>query len=134
MPNCRQFVPQRVDLLLRDRIGDRQPAIGRRHVVVGRGHGQLGPADFAAGQPQALERLGAGHFVHQVQVDVQDRLLAGLGVHDVGVPDLVEHRPRRCWMQSSELRHSVAVGTEDGAVEQRSGSNRLEPDERLVRC
>ena len=78
--------PQGVDLLLGDRIGDRQAAIGRRHVVVGRGHGQLGPADLAAGQPQALERLGAGHFVDQVQIDVQDRLLARLRPRRRGRP------------------------------------------------
>ena len=85
-------VAQRVDLLLRDRIGDRQAAIGRGHVVVGRGDGQFRPAHFAAGQAQAFERLGAGHFVDQVQVDVEERLLARLGMHDVCIPDFFEHR------------------------------------------
>ena len=87
-------LPQGVDLLLRNRIGDRQAAVGGGHVVVGRGHGPLGPADLAAGQPQPFEGLGAGHFVDQVQVDVQNRLLAGLGVDDVIVPDFGEHRSR----------------------------------------
>ena len=89
-------LPQRVDLLLGDRVEDRQRAVGGGHVVIGRGHGPLGPADLAAGQPQPLERLGAGHFVDQLQVDVEDRLLARFGVDDVVVPDLLEHRPRLC--------------------------------------
>ena len=86
-------LPQGVDLLLGDRVGDRQAAVGGGHVVVDRGHGPLGPPDLAAGQPQPLEGLGAGHFVDQVQVDVQDRLLAFFGMDDVVVPDLLEHRP-----------------------------------------
>ncbi len=86
---------QGVDLLFGNRIGDRQAAIGRRHVVVGRGNGQLGPTNPAASQPQSFEGLGAGHFVDQMQVDVQDRLLAGFGLDNVGVPDFFEHRPRR---------------------------------------
>ena len=85
-------VAQRVDLLLRDRIEDRQAAVGRRHVVVDRGERPLGPADLAAGEAQALERLRAGHFVHQVQIDVQNRLPARLVVDDVLVPDLFKQR------------------------------------------
>jgi hypothetical protein len=85
-------VAQGVDLLLGDRVGNRQPAIGGRHVVVRRGHGQFRPPHTPARKPQALEGLGAGHLVHQVQVDIQDRLLAGLGVYHMGIPDLVEQR------------------------------------------
>ena len=61
--------------------------------MVDRGHGPLGPAHLAARQPQPLERLGAGDFVDQLQIDVEDRLLPRLGVDDVVVPDLLEHRP-----------------------------------------
>ena len=86
-------LPQGVDLLLGDRIGDRQAAVGGRHVVVGGGHGPLRPPHLAAGKPQPLEGLGAGHLVDQVQIDVQDRLLALLGMDDVIVPDFLEHRP-----------------------------------------
>ncbi len=92
MPNSRQLLRKRVDLLLRDRVDDRQAAVGRRHVVVDGRERPLRPANLAAGQPQALERLGAGDFVHQVQVDVQDRLPAGLVVDDVLVPDFFEQR------------------------------------------
>ena len=85
--------PQGIDLLLGDRIGDRQPAVGGRHVVVDGGHGPLGPPHLAPGKPQPFEGLGAGHLVDELQVDVQDRLLALFGMDDVAVPYLLEHRP-----------------------------------------
>ncbi len=71
------------------------PPIGR-HVVVLGGQRQIGPADRAAGLPQALERLRAGHLVHQVQVDVQQVGLTLRGVHDVCVPDLFGERLPHC--------------------------------------
>ncbi len=40
-------------------------------VVVGCRQRAVAPADRAPGQPQAVERLGAGHLVEQVQVDEQ---------------------------------------------------------------
>ena len=91
MPNSRQFC-RSVSiccLAIGSAIGsgDRSSArCGRR------GHGPLGPPHLAPGQPQSFEGLGAGHFVDQVQVDVQDRLLAVFGLDDVGVPDFLEHR------------------------------------------
>ena len=95
MPNSLAILPQRVDLFLRDRIDDRQAAIGGRHIVIERGHGPLGPAHLAAGQPQPFERLGAGHFVDQLEIDVQDGLFPRLGMDDVVVPDFLEHRAGR---------------------------------------
>ena len=93
MPNSPAIAPQRVDLLLGDRIGDGQPAVGGGHVMIDGGHGPLGPPHLAAGQPQPLEGLRAGNLVDQLQVDVEDRLLALFGMDDVVVPDLLEHRP-----------------------------------------
>ena len=97
-------VAERVDLLLRDRIGDRKPPVGRGDVVVGCGEGGIRPPHAAAGQSQPLEGLRAGHFVDEVPVDVEQRQFAGRGADDVGVPDLVEqragrggHRGRRLW-------------------------------------
>ena len=94
---------QRVDLDAGDRIGDQQVdrPVGRDVVILGR-QGEIGPAHRAAGQPQALEGLRAGHLVHQVQVDVQQVGLTLRGVHDVCVPDLfgecLPHcRPFRLW-------------------------------------
>ena len=81
--------PQRVDLLGRDRVGDRLVDVGRRHVVVFGGDRQVGAAHATARQPEAVEGLGAGHLVHEVEVDVQQVGFAGCGVHDVSVPDLL---------------------------------------------
>ena len=92
MPNSRQFCRSVSICCLRDRIDDRQAAVGRGHVVIDGGHGPLGPANLAAGKPQPLERLRAGHFVDQLEIDVENRLFPRLGVDDVVVPDLLEHR------------------------------------------
>ena len=84
-------LPQGIDLLLGDLVGDRQRAAGGRHVVVDRGHGPLGPPHLPSGEPQRFEGLGAGHLVDELQVDIQDRLLALFAMHDMAVPYLLEH-------------------------------------------
>ena len=87
-------VPQRVDLLLRNRVGDRQAAVGRRHVVVRHGRRQGRAADLAARDPQSFERLGTGHFVNQMAIDVQNRRLVRFVDDDVLIPNLGEQRAR----------------------------------------
>ena len=64
----------------------------RRRVVVHRGDRQVRSADLAAGQPQAVERLRRGHFVDEMQVDIEQRGLAGSIANDVRGPDLFEER------------------------------------------
>ena len=86
------ILPNRLDLLVRNRIEDRQTAIGRRHIVVDDRIGAIGPAHFSPGQPQALERLGAGHFVDQLEIDIKDGLFPRFLKNDVIVPDFLEHR------------------------------------------
>ena len=54
----------------------------------------LGASDLSTGQPQSLERLGAGDFVDQVKIDVQNRGARVRGVDYVLVPDFLEHGPR----------------------------------------
>src|SRR5262249_16575365 len=71
-------VAERFNLLLRDLVDDRQAAVGRRHVMVDCRERAIGTADRSAGKTQAFERLWTGDFVHQVQVDIQDRLAARL--------------------------------------------------------
>ena len=44
------------------------------------------------GELQAFVGLRAGHFVHQVAVDVEQRGAVVLDVHDVAVPELVVER------------------------------------------
>ena len=58
---------QGVELRLGERIGDR--ALLGRDVVVHRRDRQIRPPDAPAGEPQAVEGLGRGDLVDQVQVD-----------------------------------------------------------------
>jgi hypothetical protein len=56
-------------------------------VVVHRGDGAVGAAELAAGQAEALEGLGAGDLVDEVQVNVENGGFArGLG-YKVLLPD-----------------------------------------------
>jgi hypothetical protein len=90
--DLRHVVVQRGDLLFADRVGDAVVALlpaGGGGVVVGRGNNGAHAPDLAPGLAQALKRLGAGDFVHQMAVDVEDGRAVFLGVDDVLVPDLV---------------------------------------------
>src|SRR5690606_36177583 len=81
---------QGLDLRLGHRVGDRAEH-GRDVVVLG-GDGELGPSHLAAGEPEPVERLGAGDLVDEVQVDVEQVGLAVGTAHDVLLPDLL----RKC--------------------------------------
>jgi hypothetical protein len=67
--------------------------------MVGRRYGQVGPADLAAGQAQALERLRTGHFVDQVPIDVQNGLLAMRGMDDVKLALLDRAPGEEVWVE-----------------------------------
>ena len=68
---------QRLELAPRDRIAHRcRDRIGR-HVVVGGRQGSFGAAHASTVESQALEGLGTRDLVDEVQVDVEQRLLAG---------------------------------------------------------
>ena len=86
------IVAERVQLTARERIRDR--SVLRGNVVVHRRDREVGPANPAPGQTQTLERLGRGHLVNQVQVDVEQRRLVGGLDDDVAGPDPVEQRLR----------------------------------------
>ncbi len=83
-----------LNLFATDRIGDGQTAVAGGNIVIGRRDRSFGPADGALVDPQTLERLGAGHFVDQVQIDVDDGRPRFGGIDDVLFPDFVEHGPR----------------------------------------
>ena len=89
MPNSAVFCAQHLDLPGRDRVGDRLVDVGGRDVVVLGGDGQLGAADRAPGEAQAVERLRAGDLVDEVEVDVEQVGFARRRVHDVALPDLL---------------------------------------------
>ena len=85
--------PQRIDLLPGDFVCNRQTAAGGGHVVVDSGHRPLRTPDLAPSDSQCLKGLRAGHFMDQLQVDIQDRLLAFFGMDDMPVPELFEQVP-----------------------------------------
>ena len=76
-----------------DGVGEGEVEADGGRVVVGRGQGEVGAADGAPGQAQAVEGLGRGDLVDQVEVDVEQvGLVAGAGVDDVLVPHLLGQR------------------------------------------
>ena len=90
-----RVVVEHLELLGRDRVGDRLVDVGGGDVVVRRRHREIGAPHGAPGQAQPVEGLRRGHLVHQVQVDEQQ---VGLGfgrMDDVRVPDLLAERAWR---------------------------------------
>ena len=67
---------ERFELASRDRVGDRRRDGIGRYVVVGGRERAVGTAHGATVQAQAVEGLGARHLVDEVQVDVEEGLLA----------------------------------------------------------
>jgi len=94
---------QGVDLEAAFRLLDRAVARFRGHVVVHHRDRGFGAADAAAGHAQALERLRAGDFMHQMAVDVEDAGAVRQPFDRVAVPDLVEQRSWRGLHQRSSM-------------------------------
>ena len=87
-------VVEELDLDLGDRIDDtlhptRTLTGGGRHVMVRRRHVGARTPGFAAGQAQPFEGLWRGHFMQEVQVDVDQRRAIFQLFYQVGVPQLV---------------------------------------------
>ncbi len=68
-------------------IDDRQAAVIGRDAVIHRGKGAVGPAHCDAALAQPFEGLRRGHFMHQVQVNVQDGRAVRVLRHHMRVPD-----------------------------------------------
>ena len=86
---------QRGDLFFADGVGDAviaQLPTRRGGIVVCSGHDRADAPHFAASLAQAFKGLGAGDFVHQVTVDVQDGSAVFFSVDDVFVPNFVVKR------------------------------------------
>src|SRR5262249_13761841 len=79
-----------VDLSLRYRIDDRQRPARSRHIVIHRREGKIGSAHDAAGHSKSFECLRRSHLVNKMAIDIKDRRLTRLVVHDVIVPNLCE--------------------------------------------
>ena len=83
---------ERLNLHTRYGIKNRREArCGWRVVIRHRDHAGLAPR-LATGQLQPLKRLRAGHFMHQMAVDVEQRRAVVLGANDVCVEELVVER------------------------------------------
>ena len=83
---------ERFHLQARDRILDAfVPVVGRR-VVVGVGDDTVLAPGLAAGQAQTLEGLRAGHFVHEVAVDVEQAGAVAFLAHHMRIPEFVVKR------------------------------------------
>ncbi len=82
--------PQGLDLPARQRIANVELVLGG-NIVIHRGHCQLGPAHPPAGQAEAVKRLGTGHLVNQVAIDVKQCGLGCRGDH-VAIPYLLKQR------------------------------------------
>jgi hypothetical protein len=82
----------RLDLLAGDLVLDREGAVGGGDVVVDGGDRKVGAAHGALGEAEALERLGGGDLVDEVEVDVDQSGLARLLLDEMGIPDFLEHR------------------------------------------
>ncbi|MNL10809.1 hypothetical protein D3C87_1316210 [compost metagenome] len=83
---------QRIDLELRDGVGDALRTVRGRHVVVGHGQVRADAPDRTLRQLQPLERLRAGHFMQQVAIDVEQRRAVFLDVDGVVIPEFVVER------------------------------------------
>ena len=93
---------QRLDLDAAFLVLDAELAVRRgRHVVVDDGERPLRMAHGAAGHAQALESLRAGHFVHEVTVNVEQAGAVVLAVDDVVVEYLVVEGARCAHMRKS---------------------------------
>ena len=94
-PRVGDVAAERLELKAGLRIGDAGEAerlpLGR-HIVIGDREGAIRPSHRAARRAQSRERLGRGHFMDEVQVDVEDGVAARLLRHQVRIPDLVVQR------------------------------------------
>ena len=81
--------PQRLNLGAARRIRDGFEDVHRGCVVVFGGEREIRTSHLAPRKPKPLERLWAGHLVHQVEVDVEQVGLVIDGTHDMRVPHLL---------------------------------------------
>jgi hypothetical protein len=63
---------------------------GGGDVVVYRGDGAVGSANLAVGETEAVEGLGTGDFVDEMEIDVEERGLACWLGDEMGLPDFFE--------------------------------------------
>ena len=92
MPKSLVFLSRVATCIAAFRIGDALVAVLGGHIVVGHRQGQFRAAHLAAGQAQAFKGLGAGDFMDQMAVDIENGRFARALLHQMRVPDLVVQR------------------------------------------
>src|SRR5207249_2244937 len=73
-----------IELLRSDLVHNGQRAVRGRDAVVGCGERQIRPPHFQAPLAESLESLRRGDFVHQMQVDIEQRRSSRLLMNYVG--------------------------------------------------
>jgi hypothetical protein len=58
--------------------------------MIGHCQSHLGMTKRPTGHSQTFKSLGAGHFVHQVTINVEKASAIVLNINQMGVPDLIE--------------------------------------------
>src|SRR5271156_810130 len=81
---------ERRNLLGGNEIGNRSSARLGRNIVVDRGHRPRRLAYVSSRYPQSIEGLGRSHFMHQMQIDIDDRRPAFRLRYQMRIPDLFE--------------------------------------------
>ena len=126
---------QRFDLFRRYRVGDGQAARSGRDVMVdGRDRAQR-LAETASIDAQTVEGLRRSHFMHQVQVDIDQRwLCSGSGNH-MRVPNLLKQSTRRhvySFAQSQAIVQGRDISEAKILAREISGRQRIAPAKHRV--
>ena len=111
-------VGQARDLPGRQTIGQRSASKARRNRMVGDGDMGIGPPHGAVFANQAGESLGTRNFLHEMTVDVEERVSVVVILDDVLRPDLVVKRlPGHGENLARLARDKILVdGSDDGLL------------------
>src|SRR6202007_2380498 len=80
---------ERIDLDARGWIGNPLLPVQGRRIMIGRGDDGAAAPRLAAGELQSFERLGAGDFMYQMAVDVEQRSAVALRANHAAVTELL---------------------------------------------
>jgi len=122
-----------LELLGGNGVGNGQVNVGSRHIVVFGGNREVWSANCATVDTQAVERLGARHFMDEVEIYIEEIGLIGAVCHHMAIPHLLGQRERgsHATIQPRLGRNSVALHRIDPHI---SAMNELETPLTLATC
>src|SRR5208282_750259 len=132
-PELAAIFLQRFNLLRSNRVGDRQAPRSGRDIVVDRCHRAQGLPQTPAIRAQTVESLRRSHFMHQVQIDIEQRRLPFGSSNHVRLPNFLKQSARRhTFSFAHRLRQFKTANSRRGGrccsiVYQRSGLKVLGP-------